>query len=157
MSARGAILSALALLGAAAGAVQPDEQLKDPVLEARAVALSKTLRCVVCQNQTIDDSAAPLARDMRLLVRERLQAGDSDEAVRSYLVRRYGNYVLLKPPLQADTYALWFGPFALLGLAALGALALSRARLAQDPTQPLSDEERERLTRALGEERSEPR
>ncbi|HRX04273.1 MAG TPA: cytochrome c-type biogenesis protein CcmH, partial [Anaerolineae bacterium] len=88
----------------------PDEVLADPALEARARTLSQDLRCLVCQNQSIDDSNAPLARDLRIIVRERLSAGDTDKQVIDYLVTRYGNYVLLKPPLQADTLLLWIGP-----------------------------------------------
>lgn len=100
--------------GPAALAVEPDEILSDPVLEKRARELSSEFRCVVCQNQSIDDSAAPLAKDLRLLVRERLKAGDSDEAVRSFVVARYGEFVLLKPPLSLHTLALWLAPFLVL-------------------------------------------
>ena len=124
-------------------AVQPDEILPDPGLEARARAISAGLRCLVCQNQSIDDSDAPLARDLRLLVRERLQAGDSDAAVESYLVQRYGEFVLLKPPFGWHTLLLWAMPLAAL-IAALWAAARgmgwqhaspevsSRARLSKD-------------------------
>ncbi len=97
-------------VGGQAVAVNFDEMLSDPALEARAQTISRELRCVVCQNQSIDDSAAPIARDMRLLVRERLLAGDTDAEVMEFFVSRYGNYVLLKPPLQPDTWLLWFGP-----------------------------------------------
>lgn len=132
-------LLAAALLAApmTALAAEPDEMLADPVLEARAGALSKELRCVVCQNQSIDDSAAPLARDMRLLVRERLAAGDTDAQVKAYLVHRYGNFVLLKPPLQADTILLWFGPILILILAAAGLLLAARTG-APDDTDDLA-------------------
>jgi cytochrome c-type biogenesis protein CcmH len=111
------ILLALALLTAApAWAVQPDEVLSDPALEARARALSKELRCMVCQNQSIDDSAAPLARDLRLLVRERLTAGDTDQQVLDFLVARYGEFVLLRPRFNWHTALLWLiPPGALLG------------------------------------------
>ena len=95
----------------AAGAVEPDERLDDPVLEQRAREISQQLRCVVCQNQSIDESDAPLARDLRLIIRERLVEGDNDEQVIGFVVDRYGDFVLLKPPFQADTYLLWFGPF----------------------------------------------
>src|ERR1017187_10943669 len=95
------------LVAAAAGAVQPDEILKDPALEARARTLSSELRCLVCQNQSIDDSAAPLARDLRLLVRERLTAGDSDQQVLNFLVARYGEVVLLKPRFELHHLLLW--------------------------------------------------
>ena len=104
-----------------ANAVEPNEILKDPVLEQRARALSQDLRCLVCQNQSIDDSDAQLARDLRVLVRERLTAGDSDQAVVDYVVSRYGDFVLLRPPFKAATLVLWFGPIiiALSGLTGL--------------------------------------
>jgi cytochrome c-type biogenesis protein CcmH len=114
-------IALLMALAAPTAAVTPDEILKDPALEARARHLSQELRCMVCQNQSIDDSDAPLAHDLRVLVRERLSAGDSDNQVRNFLVSRYGDFVLLKPPLQLDTLLLWgLPPAALLaGLAAL--------------------------------------
>ena len=102
---------------APAAAVTPDEMLQDPALEARARAISQGLRCLVCQNQNIDDSNASLARDLRVIVRERLTAGDSDKQVVDYIVARYGNYVLLQPPFQLDTYLLWLLPFGLFVLA----------------------------------------
>jgi len=113
-----------------AWAVQPDEMLADPGLEARARTLSKELRCMVCQNQSIDDSAAPLARDLRLLVRERLSAGDSDQQVLDFLVARYGEFVLLKPRLSWHTALLWLGPPGVLlgGGIALIVFARRRAR-----------------------------
>ncbi|MBR1275967.1 cytochrome c-type biogenesis protein [Bradyrhizobium sp. AUGA SZCCT0283] len=119
---RKALLVAAALLGAIsqARAVQPDEILKDPALEARARNLSRELRCVVCQNQSIDDSNAPLARDLRVLLRDRLQAGDNDSAAMDFIVARYGNFVLLKPPMQLNTLMLWVGPFLVLIAASLG-------------------------------------
>src|SRR5215469_6301963 len=95
-------------------ALGPDEVLSDPALEVRARALSKELRCMVCQNQSIDDSEAPLARDLRILVRERLQAGDSDRRVIDFLVARYGEFVLLRPRFAWHTALLWFGPATLL-------------------------------------------
>ncbi len=98
-------------------AVLPDEMLKDATLETRARAISKDLRCLVCQNQSIDDSDAALARDLRVIVRERLTAGDSDTQVIDFVRARYGNYVLLKPPFEADTYLLWLSPFLLLAIA----------------------------------------
>jgi cytochrome c-type biogenesis protein CcmH len=130
--------------------VQPDEKLQDPALEARARALSLNLRCLVCQNQSIDDSDAPLARDLRLLVRERLVAGDSDEEVIRYLVARYGEFVLLKPPLGAHTLLLWLTPLLLL----LGAIAgiswhFATARRRAVGPEPLSLEEERRLARLL--------
>jgi cytochrome c-type biogenesis protein CcmH len=99
---------------APAYAVRPSEVLSDPALEARARAISADLRCMVCQNQSIDDSDAPLARDLRLLVRERLNAGDSDNAIRTFLTARYGDFILLKPPLKWETALLWVGPGVLL-------------------------------------------
>ncbi len=110
-------------------AVEPDEMLSDPVLEARARALSKEVRCVVCQNQDIDSSNAGVARDLRILVRERLVAGDTDQEVLDYLVARYGDFVLFKPPLKPSTYLLWFGPGIVFLLAVFaGGRALHRAR-----------------------------
>lgn len=137
-NALGAAL-ALAMLATpmASLAVEPNEMLADPALEARAEVLSKELRCVVCQNQSIDASSAPLARDMRLLVRERIAAGDTDAQARAYLVERYGNFVLLKPPFQADTLLLWFGPLLILVVA--GAALLMAARTgAPDDTDDLA-------------------
>jgi cytochrome c-type biogenesis protein CcmH len=107
-------------------AVQPDEVLADAALEARARVLSKELRCMVCQNQSIDDSDAPLARDLRILVRERLQAGDSDQRVIDFLVARYGEFVLLKPRFSAHTALLWLGPAAVLLIGACGLLMVAR-------------------------------
>ncbi|TMJ36665.1 MAG: cytochrome c-type biogenesis protein CcmH, partial [Alphaproteobacteria bacterium] len=104
----------LLTLAAPLHAVQPDEILSDPVLEGRARALSAGLRCLVCQNQSIDDSNAPLARDLRLLLRERVKAGDSDDQAVNFVVARYGDYVLLRPRFMPETWLLWIGPFALL-------------------------------------------
>src|SRR6476660_6338209 len=109
-----------------AEAVQPDEILADAALEGRARALSKELRCMVCQNQSIDDSDAPLARDLRLLVRERLKEGDSDRQVIDFLVARFGEFVLLKPRLSWHTALLWFGPPALLLIGAFGLVLVAR-------------------------------
>lgn len=147
-------LVALTLMAGPAFAVLPEEQLKDPVLEARARELSKQLRCVVCQNQTIDDSDAPLAADLRVLLRERLLAGDTDEQAVAYLVERYGTYVLLKPPVEADTLVLWLGPLAilLLGGVAVGLYWRSRSPTAAALTpEPLDAEERRRLAKLLKE------
>ena len=117
------------LVGAGpAFAVQPDEVLPNPVLESRARAISRELRCMVCQNQSIDDSDAPLARDLRLLVRERLVAGDSDHQVFGYLTDRYGPFVLLKPPLTWHTALLWAAPAAVLLIGALGLFVAARRR-----------------------------
>ena len=110
MRARIFLLLAMLLLAATAQAVEPSEMLKDPVLEARARAISQEIRCVVCQNQTIDDSNADLAHDLRVIVRERLMAGDTDQQVKDFLTARYGNFVLLKPPFLAKTFILWIGP-----------------------------------------------
>lgn len=109
------------------GAVLPDEMLADPLLESRARAISTQLRCVVCQNETIDDSHSPIARDMRLLVRQRLQAGDSDQAVIDHLVARYGEFVLLQPRVEPATYVLWGLPFVLVVAGVF--FTLRRARL----------------------------
>ena len=148
------ILLLLALMVAApASAVQPDEMLADPRLEARARAISKEVRCLVCRNESIDDSNASLARDLRLLVRERLTSGDSDREVKAYLVARYGDYVLLDPPMKLTTYLLWFGPALILLLGVAGViLFFARLRRAPPPAAPLSAEERARLERLLGEE-----
>lgn len=98
----------------AAYAVEPDERLADPALEARAREISRDLRCLVCQNETIDDSQAPLARDLRLLVRERLMAGDNNEAVIAFIQQRYGDFVLMRPPLEGKTGLLWGAPLLVL-------------------------------------------
>lgn len=143
------LLLALLLFTIPAYAVAPDEVLKDPKLEARARAIGKELRCLVCQNQSIDDSDAPLARDLRLLVRQRLEKGDSDDAVKRYIVARYGTYVLLRPPFDPETYLLWFGPLILLG-AGGAAVWFYYHRPKPIPAPPLTDEERRRLEE-LGE------
>ncbi|HEV7255475.1 MAG TPA: cytochrome c-type biogenesis protein [Mesorhizobium sp.] len=131
-------------------AVQPDEILADPALEARARAISAELRCLVCQNQSIDDSDAELARDLRLLVRERLQAGDSDAAVLDYVVARYGEFVLLDPQWNTRNMLLWVTPLILLlGGGAAVFLAFLRRKPAASP--PLTAEERRRLDALLGE------
>jgi len=124
----------------AALAVQPDEILTDPALEGRARTLSKELRCMVCQNQSIDDSDAPLARDLRLLVRERLTDGDSDRQVIDFLVARYGEFVLLKPRLALHTALLWFGPPALLGGGALVLFVIARRRNRRGPDEQVKPE-----------------
>ena len=115
------IVLGLLILVSPALAVNPKEILNDPLLEARAREISKSLRCVVCQNQSIDDSDASLARDLRIVVRDRLLAGDSDKEVTNYVVSRYGDFVLLRPPFKAATLVLWLGPliFCLLALLAL--------------------------------------
>ena len=133
MRALWSLLLVLLLVGSAA-AVEPNERLADPKLEARARAISGELRCLVCQNESIDESAADLAHDIRVLLRQRLVAGDTDAQAMQYIVARYGDFVLLKPPVEPATYVLWFGPAALLVLAAIGAaLAVRRRRSAQEP------------------------
>lgn len=143
-------------LASPVGAVDPGELLADPALEARARAVSKELRCLVCQNQSIDDSDAELARDLRLLVRERVAAGDSNEEVVDYVVSRYGDFVLLKPPFKASTYLLWLGPAVILAIG-LAAVAVFYRRRAKDAapsgaSAALSDGERQRLARLLDDE-----
>lgn len=148
-----AILFALMLWPAAAMAVEPGEMLSDPALEARARDLSRQLRCMVCQNESIDDSNAPLAHDIRVLVRQRLLAGDSDRQVLDFLVARYGEFVLLKPRFSRHTLALWFaGPAVLIGGAVVLFLAWRRRRdaLLAAPAA-LSKEEEERLDRILSD------
>ena len=147
-------LVALTLLAPAAHAVQPDEVLPDPTLEARARALSQNLRCLVCRNENIDDSNAPLARDLRILLRERLTAGDSDEQAVAYLVDRYGEYVLLKPTAHGANLLLWIaGPAMLLVGVGIAAAAQSRRRKAEAPvaTAGLSAEEERRLAELMKE------
>ncbi len=121
-------LFAVVVLATPALAVEPDEILADPALEARARHISSGLRCLVCQNQSIDDSNAPLARDLRLLVRERLKAGDSDGQVMRFIEDRYGEFVLLRPPFDARTLLLWLAPFLVLAGAIVVALRLFRTR-----------------------------
>ena len=136
-------------------AVQPEEMLQDAALEARARALGQDLRCVVCQNQSIDDSNAPLAHDLRVLLRERLQSGDSDQQAIDFLVARYGNFVLLKPPIHWNTLLLWSGPFLILLIAALGFgyyVRRSAAKLASaESALPLSDQELKRADAILND------
>ncbi len=145
-----ATLAAVLLLAAGvAGAVEPDEVMKDPALEARARSLSAELRCMVCQNQSIDDSEAPLAHDIRVLIRERIGKGDSNAAVRAFLVSRYGDFILLEPPFKPETLLLWLSAPLTLALGALGIWsATRRTRLA---TPALSAEEEERLASLSGD------
>jgi cytochrome c-type biogenesis protein CcmH len=143
-----ALAVATAFSLAPAHAVQPNEVLKDPALEQRARRISADLRCLVCQNQSIDDSDAPLARDLRVLVRERLQGGATDEAVRDFVVQRYGEFVLLRPVFGPHTLLLWMTPVVVLSLGAAGAFAALRRRRAQE-TAPLDPEERDALDRLL--------
>ena len=151
----GALLLGLTLAGPAL-AVQPGEELADAAQEARARALSREIRCLVCQNQSIDESEADLARDLRLILRERIAAGDTDAEVKDFLVARYGDFVLLDPPVKPTTWLLWFGPAAIL-LIALGAAWLYvRRRPALAEAAPLDPAERAALDRLMereGEER----
>lgn len=151
------LIAAVLLVPLGAQAVEPDEMLDDPVLEARAREISKQLRCVVCQNQDIDSSNAGVARDLRLLVRERLVEGDSNEAVIAYVQARYGDFVLMNPPFKPSTYALWFAPPAM-ALTALGfgIVILMRSRrktkgnaLAAAPARGLTDEEEALVARVV--------
>jgi len=130
-------------------AVNPDEVLADRGLEARARAISAELRCMVCQNQSIDDSNAELAKDLRLLVRERLKNGDSDEAVIAYVVSRYGDFVLLKPRFEVKTLLLWGMPLVLLAVGVMTLFVAARRRRARPVGTPLSDEERAELDKLL--------
>jgi cytochrome c-type biogenesis protein CcmH len=143
---------ALLLIVPAALAVEPDEMMKDPALEARARALSQTLRCMVCQNESIDESNAPLARDLRLLVRERFRNGDSDAEVREFLVARYGEFILLAPRLTARTILLWSVPILVLLAGGIGVLLTLRNRTPLPA--PLSDAEKRRLAALLGDNKN---
>jgi len=152
-----ATLAALVLLAAnTAYAVQPDEILKDPKLEARAREISTGLRCMVCQNQSIDDSNAPLARDLRLLVRERLTKGDSDTQVVDYLVKRYGEFVLLKPRISWHTALLWATPLLILLVGIIWLLVMARRRpggnvalVSPETAPPLNEDEKKRVAEML--------
>lgn len=145
-------LGIVTLAAVPARAVQPDEILADPALEARARAISEGLRCLVCQNQSIDDSDAPLAKDLRLLVRERLKSGDSDLEVVDFIVARYGEFVLLKPRLSRETALLWFAtPAVFVAALLLIWLAYRRARAGTKGPTPLSAREKRRLKGLLDE------
>ena len=144
-----AVLALIALLAPFdAGAVMPGEELADPALEARARSISRELRCQVCQNQSIDDSNASLAGDLRRLVRERIALGEDDRQVLDHVVARYGDYVRLTPPLRADTILLWASPALVLVLAALG-LAVAFRRRTAETVPPLSEEEARALRKLL--------
>ncbi len=147
------IMLLVALAPIPAAAVNPSEVLADPVLEARAREISKDLRCLVCQNQSIDDSDASLARDLRVLVRERLTAGDSNEQVVAYVVSRYGDFVLLNPPFKGTTYVLWLAPagIALIGIVAVVVFFRRRQGAAVAPAG-LSTEEQDRLANLMEDE-----
>ena len=153
------MLFAVLALSMPAAAVQPDEKLKDPQLESRAREISAELRCLVCQNQSIDDSDAPLARDLRLLVRERLQAGDSDSKVLQFLVDRYGDFILLRPQLNVKTYALWAAPLLIL---LIGIVLVRRTvmagRMRDIPPPPeLTAQEKQRLREVLESNPAQPK
>ena len=147
------IVCSLLIAGASpAHAVRPDEMLADPALEARAREISRELRCLVCRNQSIDDSDADLAHDLRVLVRERLKSGDSNDQTIGFVRARYGDFVLLRPPFAIGTALLWGGPLLVL---LLGAFAVARLYRRRDvPVPPLSAEERQRLSAVLKEEGS---
>ena len=131
------------LIAPLAFAVQPDEVMKDPAQEARARELSAQLRCLVCQNESIDESEASLAKDIRLLIRERIAQGESNDQVKDFLVSRYGDFILLKPPLKPETIVLWFGPPAMLLIGAFFVLRASRRTPA--PAAELTAEEEAKL------------
>ena len=143
------IVVMLAAATFAANAVEPGEILSDPALEARARTISKQLRCLVCHNQSIDDSDADLARDLRVLVRERLTAGDSDDAVIGFVADRYGDFVLLRPPFKASTLVLWLGSPALLVLGAVVVVLYFRRRRTAQAVAPLSADEQRRIDTLL--------
>ena len=130
-------------------AVRPDEMLADPALEARARQVGEELRCLVCRNQSIEDSEADLAHDLRVLVRERIKAGDTDRQAIDFVHARYGDFVLLRPPLQFDTLLLWGGPFLVLLIGGFGAWRFCRRRAALPAPAPLSAEEQRRLDHML--------
>ncbi|OWV88094.1 cytochrome C [Rhizobium sp. R635] len=143
------LILALLLTAAPAFAVNPDEVLADPALEARARTLSAELRCMVCQNQSIDDSNAELAKDLRLLVRQRISDGDSDEAVLNYIVSRYGEFVLLKPRLNVKTVLLWGTPVLLVLAGGVSLLVFARRRAGRPTGSKLTAEEQARLSELL--------
>ncbi len=149
MNLRRIIATALLLLFAAPALAQ-EQQLADPALEQRARALSHEIRCVVCQSQSIAESEADIARDMRMLIREQIAAGRTDQEIRDYLVARYGDFVLFEPPFKATTYVLWIGPFVVLVAAAIGVGFYFRRRAAQPAAaRELSDAERNRVSEIL--------
>ncbi|MEQ9040193.1 MAG: cytochrome c-type biogenesis protein CcmH [Silicimonas sp.] len=148
-----AAAAVLAALPFAAGAVEPDEILDDPVLEARAREISKDLRCVVCQNQDIDSSNAGVARDLRLLVRERLTAGDTNAEAIEFIRARYGDYVLLKPPFKPETYALWLAPALLVLLGAGAVIVVLRSSQKRQVTDRLSEDDERMVAEMLNAEK----
>jgi cytochrome c-type biogenesis protein CcmH len=149
---RAAFFGFLLLLTTHALAVEPSERLANPTLEARARSIGATLRCLVCQNESIDDSGADLAHDIRVLVRQRLLAGDTDTQVRQAIVDRYGQFVLLNPPVEPATYLLWFGPIAMLFVGFAGVVIWLRRRpVAAIDAAPLNEDEKRRLDKLLHE------
>lgn len=149
---RALLVAALFLLASGAAiAVEPDEMLDDPALEARAQKLDGQLRCVVCQSQSLAESNAPLAKDMRILVRERIAAGDTDRQAISYLVERYGDYVLLKPPVQPNTVFLWIFPALILAVGAASAFFFLRRGPRGVAAAALSEDEEKELDRIIKE------
>jgi cytochrome c-type biogenesis protein CcmH len=152
MMHRSVLALLLALLTAEARAVMPEERLADPALEARARILSRELRCQVCQNQSIDDSNAPLAADLRRLVRERLVAGDSDAQVLAFVVARYGDFIRLTPPMRADTMLLWSAPLLVLLAGGTGLFLWFRRRHARE-APPLDEQEARELQQLLDDKK----
>ena len=147
------------LLAFPANAVEPTERLADPLLEAQAREISKELRCVVCQNQSIDDSDAQIAQDLRKIVRERLAAGDDEEAIKAYLVERYGEFVLFRPEFSFRNAVLWFAPL-LFAVAVIIGVSLRRRKPIETPSapvEPLSEDEQKRLDEILGQTSQTPR
>ena len=150
------IIVAALLLILAAPVFAQERQLADPALEQRARSLSYEIRCVVCQSQSIAESDADIARDMRGLIREQIAAGRSDQEIRDYLVARYGDFILFEPPFKATTYALWIGPFVLLVAALIGVIVFFRRAAQPAAPRELSAAERRRVAELLGaEERNE--
>ncbi|MBB6227138.1 cytochrome c-type biogenesis protein CcmH [Polymorphobacter multimanifer] len=152
-----ALLIAALLLASPALAVLPDEMLPDPAQEARAREISKELRCVVCQNQSIDDSDAPLAKDLRVVVREQISMGRTNPEIIAYVSDRYGDFVLLRPPVKPSTWLLWAGPFILLLAGAGGLIAWRRPRSSSSPVAPLDaplSAEEAKAVAALGDPKS---
>jgi cytochrome c-type biogenesis protein CcmH len=146
------LMAFILMLGAAAVSAETPA-LDQAEVEARSAKISKTLRCVVCQNQSIYDSEATLAQDMRSLVEKRVIAGDSDEEVRDYLRERYGDFVLMTPPLQSNTWLLWFGPLGLMVLAVIWFVLRLRSKAAPSDAAELSAEDRERVRAALADDK----
>lgn len=151
------LLLTLLLLCLALPLAAQEPRLDDPLLEERARSLQREIRCVVCQNESIESSQAGIARDLRRLVRERLVAGDSDEEIRDFLVARYGDYVLFRPPVRSDTWILWFGPALVLlaGVAGIAIAVVRRRRNPQGAPAALKPEEEAQLEELLGKESGE--